>query len=147
YPAFLAVIYKLSGFEWRLFAARLVQAALTATLAPLAYLLALRLIPKRQDVARFAGLALACYPLLVLYPLALATENLFIPLVTAGLLVTLRAADSGRSRDYLLAGALFGLATLTRSVIFAFVGLAVLWIFFVVKHRRGALLFTLALLA
>ena len=147
YPAFLALIYLVSGLTWRLFAARLVQAVLGATLAPMTYLLARRLFPGRESAAKFAGYGLAFYPMLVLYPLALATENLFIPLVLAGTLGTLRAADTGRARDYLLAGLVFGLATLTRSVIFAFVGLAVLWIWFSVKHRWGALAFLIAVLA
>jgi len=147
YPAFLAGIYAISGLEWRLFAARLVQAALGATLAPMTYLLSRRLFPKREDVARFAGLALAIYPMLVLYPLALATETLFIPLVLAGTLALLRAAETRRASDFLLAGAIFGGATLTRSVIFAFVGLAPFWIWFAAKQRRGAVYFALAVLA
>jgi 4-amino-4-deoxy-L-arabinose transferase-like glycosyltransferase len=147
YPAFLAPIYAVSGLDGRLFATRLVQAALGASLAPLSYLLARRLFPKREEIARFAGFALAVYPLLVLYPLALATENLFIPLVLAGTVCLLRAADSARQRDFLLAGALFGLATLTRSVVFGFVGLAVLWIWFAARQRRGTVLFLLAVMA
>jgi 4-amino-4-deoxy-L-arabinose transferase-like glycosyltransferase len=148
YPAFLAGIYTVTGSgEVRLFVARLVQAALGATLAPMTVLLARRLFPKREEIARFAGMALALYPLLVLYPLALATENLFIPLVLAGTLLIFRAADSGSGRDFLLAGAVFGLATLTRSVIFGFVPLAVLWLWFAVKHRRGALVFAVAVFA
>lgn len=147
YPAFLAGVYSVSGMEWRLFAARLANAVLGATVAPMAFLLAQRMFRKRDEIARFAGLAMAVYPMLVLYPLALATENLFIPLVLAGFLALLRAAETDRGRDYLLAGALFGLATLTRSVIFAFVGVAVLWIWFAAHQRRGALFFLLAALA
>ena len=147
YPAFLSVVYSLSGLEWRFFAARLVQAVLGATLAPMTYLLSRRLFPKRDDVAAFAGIALAVYPLLVLYPLALATETLFIPLVLAGTLALLRAAETRRATDFLLAGAVFGAATLTRSVIFAFVALAVLWIWFAAKQRRGTVYFVLAVLA
>ena len=147
YPTFLASIYALSGLEWRLFAARLVQAVLGATLAPMTYLLSRRLFPKRDDVAAFAGIAMAVYPLLVLYPLALATETLFIPLVLAGTLALLRASDSRRAMDFLLAGAIFGAATLTRSVIFGFVGLAIPWIWFAAKQKRGAMYFALAVLA
>lgn len=147
YPTFLAGIYALSGMEWRLFAARFVQALLGATLAPMTYLLSRRLFPKREDVAVFAGIALAIYPMLVLYPLALATETLFIPLVLAGTLLLLRAAESRRALDFLLAGAIFGAATLTRSVIFGFVLLAILWIWFVAKQWRGAAYFALAVLA
>lgn len=144
YPAFLAGVYSVSGLEYRLFAARLVQAALGSTIAPLTVLLARRLFPRREEIARFAGMAVAVYPLLVLYPLALATENLFIPLVLAGTLALLHAAQSGRGREALLAGALFGLATLTRSVIFGGVVLAALWLFLTQRKVKPALLFLLA---
>ena len=147
YPTFLAGVYSVSGLEWRLFAARLAQAALGATLAPLSYLLARRLFPKPEEAARFAGYAMALYPLLILYPLALATENLFIPLVAAGTLALLHAADGSRGKYYLIAGVLLGLATLTRSVILPFVGLAALWLWFAARQRRGALIFLLAVLA
>ncbi len=146
YPAFLAGVYSVSGLEWRLIAARLAQAALGAALAPLGYLLARRFFPKEEDAARFAGYALAFYPILILYPLALATENLFIPLALTGLLATMHAAQSGKGRDFFLAGALFGAAALTRSVVFAFVCLTPLWIWFAARQKRGALLFTLAVL-
>lgn len=144
YPVFLAGVYTLSGMDGRLLAARLAQAAIGALLAPLAYLLSLRLFPARQDIARFAGYAMAIYPMLLLYPLALATENLFIPMVLAGLLAILRAAHTQRRRDYLLAGVLLGFTTLTRSVIFGFVVLAILWIIFAAKQPRGALYFAIA---
>ena len=146
YPAFLALVYGLTGLQWRIFAARFANAVLGATLAPMSYVLTRRLFPEKEGAARFAGAALAIYPLLVIFPLAIATENLFIPLTLAGLLTLLRAAQSGRGRDYLLAGAILGAAALTRSVIFLFAGLAVFWIWFAARHRRGALLYLLALL-
>ncbi len=147
YPFLLAAVYAVSGLEWRFFAARLVNAFLGASLAPLTYLLGRCLFPDKEEIARFGGIALAVYPMLVIYPLALATENLFFPLVLGGLLALLRAQASGRDRDYLVAGALLGAATLTRSVIFGFVGLAALWIWFALRQRRGALLFTAAVAA
>ncbi|MBX3045491.1 MAG: glycosyltransferase family 39 protein [Anaerolineales bacterium] len=147
YPFLLAGVYTLSGLEWRLFAARLVNAALGALLAPMTYALARRLFPDDERVARFGGAALAAYPMLLIYPLALATENLFFPLVLGGLLALLRAAEKQRARDWLLAGAILGAATLTRSVIFAFAGLAGLWIWFGLRNFRAALLYGLAVFA
>src|SRR5690606_13782697 len=114
---------------------------LGALLAPLAYALARRLFPEHERTARFAGIALAVYPMLLIYPLALATENLFFPLVAGGLLALLRAIDKQRARDWLLAGLILGLATLTRSVIFAFAGLAGLWILLGLRNVRGAILY------
>ncbi|QYK51600.1 MAG: glycosyltransferase family 39 protein [Anaerolineales bacterium] len=147
YPFLLAGVYTISGLEWRLFAARLVNAALGALLAPMTYALARRLFPDDERVARFGGLALAAYPMLLIYPLALATENLFFPLMLGGLLALLRAAEKQRARDWLLAGAILGAATLTRSVIFAFAGLAGLWIWFGLRNFRAALLYGLAVFA
>lgn len=147
YPFLLAGVYTLSGLESRLFAARLANAALGALLAPLTFALARRLFPDDERVARFAGLALAAYPMLLIYPLALATENLFFPLVLGGLLALLRAAEKQRARDWLLSGAVIGLATLTRSVIFAFAGLAGPWVLLGLRNVRGALLYGAAVLA
>jgi hypothetical protein len=147
YPAFLAAIYSMSGLGLRLFAGRLGNALLGATLAPMTYALARRLFPEKEQIAFIAGHALAFYPMLLLYPLALATENLFIPAVLAGLLTLLKAAASRKASHFALAGALFGLAPLTRSVIFIFVGLAILWIWFAINLRRGAIIFTLTMLA
>ena len=127
YPAFLAVVYFFSGLEQRLLAARLAQAALTATLAPLTALLA-RKLDLSIRAALIAGVILALYPLLTLYPIALATENLFFPLTLVGMVLLLHAAENGRWQDYLWAGLAFGLATLTRSIIVAFLPFAGWWL-------------------
>ncbi len=137
YPAFLALIYALSGLEWRFFAARLAQAVLGATLAPLTYWIAHRVIsppfaaPREREegkAARLAALIVALYPWLILFPLGLATENLFIPLLALAILALLRAGETGSLRDWALAGVALGLATLTRSIIVGFVPLAILLI-------------------
>jgi 4-amino-4-deoxy-L-arabinose transferase-like glycosyltransferase len=141
YPGFLALIYSISGLARRLFAARLAQAFLGASLAPLTLVLGNQLFPQSKRVGEIGAIATAFYPMLVIYPLALATENLFIPLVLVALLLTLKANETGRGRDFLFAGAAFALATLTRSVVFLSVGLIIVWLFFVMKQRRAALLF------
>lgn len=146
YPVFLAAIYGLSGLQWRFFAARLANAFLMASLAPLGFVLAKRLFPQQERAGRWAAFALAFYPMFVAYPLALVSENLFIPLVYAGFWLLLRAVETHRPRDYLLAGAIFGAAILTRSVIFVFVGLAILWLWFSAQQKRGAKLFMLAVM-
>jgi hypothetical protein len=147
YPAFLSLVYALTGVDAdRFFTARLVQTVLNALLAPLTYWLTLRLFPQQPKVAQIAAVILAIYPMMVLYSLSLATENLFFVLVVAAMLVLLRASQSTQPRDYLFAGILFGLAALTRSVISASVALLALWVWFALKNRRGALLLMLAFL-
>lgn len=160
YPAFLALVYFFSGLGARFFAARITQAALLALLAPLTYALARRVLNDKR-VARAAAYIIAFYPMLLLYPLALATENLFFVLVLASVAALLWAGEipetpalesatpgkhllTPRARGlakYLLAGVLLGLAVLTRSIIVAFLPIAALWIWFAVKDKRGAVIF------
>ncbi len=167
YPAFLALIYLIFGSgAHRFFVARLVQAFLGAALAPLTWMLAKRLASTRGEMgekaARLAAWIVAVYPMLVVYPLALATENLFFLLLLLSVLALLKAEEApigegvrvadhaGRApvaivrhpsaRWFVLAGVLLGLTSLTRSVALAFAALAVLWIGFVLKRRHLALL-------
>jgi 4-amino-4-deoxy-L-arabinose transferase-like glycosyltransferase len=150
YPIFLAGIYFFSGMAHRFFAARLAQAVLGALLAPMAYLLAGRLDPEHDRTASLAAWIVALYPMLVLYPLALATENLFFVLTLGCVLLLLRGTDGrkpggiGPTGWFALAGAVLGLAFLARSVVGLFLPLAVFWIGRNAKSVRGAMVFALA---
>ncbi|MBV6395586.1 MAG: hypothetical protein HFACDABA_01164 [Anaerolineales bacterium] len=153
YPAFLALIYSLFGAgEARFFAARFAQALLGASLAPLAYWIALRFLPAaflkeeaETKAARLAAWMVAAYPILLLYPIGLVTENLFLPFVLLAFLFLLRARERPAAARWLLSGAGLGLAALTRSVILPFAALAVLWAWFALRQKRGAALMALAL--
>jgi hypothetical protein len=141
YPAFLALVYWLTGAgPGRFLAVRLTQALLAALLAPLTWALARRFFPGQPPAARLAAWTVACYPMLVVYPLSLATENLFFVLIYSALLALLTGAETRRMPAFLLAGLLLGLAGLTRSVSLAFSGLAVLWLWFVLRERKAAAL-------
>jgi hypothetical protein len=141
YPAFLALIYFLTGVDDnRFFTARLVQAFVGAALAPLTYALARRFFPGNEEASKIAAWVVAAYPLLVLYPLSLATENLFFLLVLSATLMLLIAAETRRTIHFVIAGFLLGLMALTRSVSLAFGGLAVLWTWFALKDRQKAVL-------
>ncbi|MBU4224725.1 MAG: glycosyltransferase family 39 protein, partial [Chloroflexi bacterium] len=134
YPAFLALIYFLTGVDAnRFFTARLVQAFLGAALVPLTYALARRCFPANEKAAKISAWVVACYPLLVIYPLSLATENLFFVLASSAMLAL-------RARWFILAGILLGLTALTRSVSLVFAGLSVLWIWFGLRQRKMAVL-------
>ncbi len=162
YPAFLALIYLLTGGgAGRFFAVRLAQAGLGALLAPLTYAVSRRLFPDREPAAAISAWIVACYPLLLIYPLGLATENLFFLLVLLSFLFLLGLADVSLqerallpSSNYasritlyaLLSGFFLSLAALTRSVILPFAGLAVWWVWFVLKQRRAAILMVLTML-
>jgi len=156
YPAFLAVVYFFSGTGFsRFFAARLAQAIfLGAPLAPLTFLVAKRLFgikepaPLNSTASRatpkIAAWIVAAYPLLLVYPLGLGTENPFFILLLASFFFLLLSIEKPTTLNYLLSGLFLGLTALTRSVILPFAGLAVLWVWFALKQKRGALLVTVA---
>jgi hypothetical protein len=160
YPAFLALIYFFNGTDFlRFFAARLAQVIfLGAPLAPLTYCVAQHLFPfssftlsskeeRRKNFERAARLAawiVACYPMLLVYPLGLGTENPFFVLLLTSIFFLLKSSERPTVTHYLLAGFFLGLTALTRSVILPFAGLAILWAWFLLKQKRGAILIALA---
>ena len=156
YPAFLAVVYFFSGTGFsRFFAARLAQAILLgAPLAPLTYLVSKKLFPplqvgegsglRSERAARISASIIACYPMLLVYPLGLGTENPFFVLLLASVFCLLSSIEKPTALHFLLSGFFLGLTALTRSVIIPFAGLAILWTWFILKQRRGAILVALA---
>lgn len=139
YPTFLALVYAVAGTgPQRFLAARLVQALLGASLVPLTAALGRRLGLSRKAAVGGAAVV-AFYPLLVVYPLALATEVLYMPLFVLSLWAVLRAREKGRIRDYVLAGLVLGLTALTRSVVTLFVPLAALWVWATSCPRRSGM--------
>lgn len=131
YPFFLAGIYALSGLEDRIPAARVAQSFLGALLAPLAAMLALRLGLGRRT-AKISGVFLSFYPILLMYPVGLASEDLFVPLVLLSCILLLRAATGGTG-SVIAAGIALGAATLTRGALVMFLPIAALWLW-----RRGS---------
>jgi hypothetical protein len=145
YPTFLAAVYFLSGTGFsRFFAARLAQAILLgAPLAPLTYFVARRLFPEAatpEHAARIAAWIVACYPMLLVYPLGLGTENPFFLLLVISSFFLLSSIEKPTTFHFLASGFFLGLTSLTRSVILPFTGLALLWIWFTLKQQRGALI-------
>jgi 4-amino-4-deoxy-L-arabinose transferase-like glycosyltransferase len=156
YPTFLALIYFVFGVgTHRFFIARLVQTVLAASMAPLTYALARHLFPNRERESQTSSWIISLYPILVIYPLSLATENLFFVLVLCSLLALFKGKKSleipfekeenfssfvFRSRYFIIAGILLGLTCLTRSVAQIFVVLAVAWVFIFLKERKRALI-------
>jgi hypothetical protein len=121
-----------------------VQVFLNAALVPLTYFIARRLFPEHPKAAKVAAWVVAFYPILVIYPLALATENLFFVLVLSAFLVLLKAAENRKMLTFVGAGILLGLMALTRSVSLAFAGLACLWAWFLLKEHKKAVAIFLA---
>ncbi|NWF65225.1 MAG: hypothetical protein HXY38_13080 [Chloroflexi bacterium] len=154
YPAFLAAIYFLSGLDFsRFFAARMAQVILLgAPLAPLTYLVAKRFFtlstpsqnamallahPAAEQTARLSAWVVACYPILLVYPLGLGTENLFFTLLLLSFLFLLKITETPSILNFLLFGFFLALTALTRSVILPFAGVSLLH--FLYLYRKKAL--------
>lgn len=127
YPLFLAMLYVFTPDAARFAVARVAQAGLAAALAPLAALLGWR-AGFRPKVCLLAGIGVSLYPILMFYPVALASENLYILLGLASLIALYRLGEKHSLGAAVLAGLLAGLTMLTRSVFAPFVLLAGLWL-------------------
>ncbi|MBV6452134.1 MAG: hypothetical protein MHPDNHAH_02887 [Anaerolineales bacterium] len=150
YPFFLAIVYFFNGIDFsRFFAARLAQAVfLGAPLAPLTYWVHKKLFPplllgeglggRFESAARASAWIVAAYPLLLVYPLGLGTENPFFVLLLASFLFLLLSIERPSTFHFLLSGVFIGLSALTRSVILAFAVAAFCLLFYL--HGKRALL-------
>jgi hypothetical protein len=157
YPTFLAIVYFFNGIDpSRFFAARLAQAiVLGAPLAPLTYLVAQRLFPlssfekdergkSSERASRIAAWIVACYPMLLVYPLGLGTENPFFLLLLTSFFLLLTSLEKPTPFRLLLSGFFLALTTLTRSVILPFALAA--FCLLLVLHRKQAVLAILSFL-
>ena len=79
-------------------------------------------------VCLLAGIGVSLYPILMFYPVALASENLYVLLGLASLIAIYRLGEKRSLGGAALAGLLAGLTMLTRSVFAPFVLLAGLWL-------------------
>ena len=157
YPGFLALVYVINGTDSsRFFAARLAQAIfLGAPLAPLTYWVAQRLFPRStfqkeengkqvEKAARLSAWIVACYPMLLVYPLGLGTENPFFVLLLTSFLFLLLSVEQPSAFHLVLSGFFLALTALTRSVILPFAVTAFCLLLFL--HRKHAILAILSFL-
>ncbi|MFC2064763.1 glycosyltransferase family 39 protein [Chloroflexota bacterium] len=141
YPAFLALIYWIFGAGVNRFLfVRIAQAVIGALLVPLIYLISSIIWPGNKRMAEISAILVSIYPMFVIYPLSLATENLFFILILLSLFFLLKASQTNIGMHYLLCGILLGLSSLTRSIALGFAVLSILWVFVVLKHRKNALI-------
>lgn len=144
YPLFVAVHLRLFGDA--LEPVYLTQNALSLLNVVLVYALARRV--SGWPVAFLAALLTALYLPFAIYTQTLLSETLFITLLLAGFwLLALWASPPlfhGRTLLVLLAGVLFGLATLVRSLMLAFLPLALAWLLFVAwRSGKGSIRYLL----
>ena len=129
YPVFLAAIIRVTGGPPQADATllreiRIIQAALGGALVWLVAWLATRASGPKAGAA--AGWLAAVYPPLVWMPAYIWSETLFSVLALA--CVAVLALEPRRRGLYLAAGALAGLAVLTRPAMLFFLPLAALWL-------------------
>ena len=147
YPTFLAIVYFFNGTGFsRFFAARLAQVIfLGAPLAPLTYLVSKHLSSsffmddkKVERIAKTSAWIVACYPMLLVYPLGLGTENPFFILLLSSFFFLLKSIEQPTKLNFIFAGIFLALTVLTRSVILPFAGLAILFVIARGLLRRSA---------
>jgi 4-amino-4-deoxy-L-arabinose transferase-like glycosyltransferase len=146
YVLFLAAHFGLFGENF-LFV-RLTQAVLGALTAVLTFALAKRMgktcqVSREVNLTGFAGLAgliVALYPDLIVLNGLLLTETLYTFLLVALILAWQIALDQSSLRWRMIAGALAGLALLTRTTVLAFLFLALAWdVFRARPHWRNGI--------
>lgn len=137
YPAFVAVVYRLFGAST--LAVAIAQALVFALICLIVYVLARRIAGDRT--ATVAAIMTALFPPLPYYGALVLTEVWTTFVLTAAMLICLRAVQRGRTRDFVVAGLLFSGATLIRPafVLLPF-GLAIAMPVLVPaeRHRRRA---------
>jgi 4-amino-4-deoxy-L-arabinose transferase-like glycosyltransferase len=117
YPFFLASLYALFGRV--VMPVRLVQALLGTLTCWLAYLLARTIFSDRRVVWLSFGVVIL-HPVLIVWPTFRLTETVYIALITATVLVLVKAFRSLTAGLSLAAGSLLGVTLLTRELLFGY---------------------------
>lgn len=137
YPVFLSILYYFISDASRFMLTRFVQAGLAALLAPLVVVFS-RQLGFSKKACLLACFGISFYPILLFYPIGLASENLYIPL---GLLSVLLIYFSTQKRSLgwvVLPGVVCGITMLTRSIFSVFVLLSAVWLFFFNPYQKKA---------
>jgi 4-amino-4-deoxy-L-arabinose transferase-like glycosyltransferase len=135
-PFLLAGVYRLIGHSF--VASRLLMMVIGSMIPLAVFALAHRMYGR--EVALVAGIISACYPFFIVYSSFLLTETPFVLLVCLLLVFLFRFVDGRRIRDICAAGAMGGLACLTRATLLAFIPVCVIWLLVVMRHSLlGAL--------
>jgi 4-amino-4-deoxy-L-arabinose transferase-like glycosyltransferase len=132
YPLLLGALFYFFGYSIEV--ARAANLLLSALTVVLLYRLAYRLFAVRWLAVLVPALFLL-HPGVFVAELRGGVESLFMLLVVAFTMLLARAAESNRTRDYVLAGLLLGLTTLVRSTALLFPFFLVVY-FFIWPERR-----------
>jgi 4-amino-4-deoxy-L-arabinose transferase-like glycosyltransferase len=125
YPAFLSLIYSVTGYD--LAAARLVQAFLGVAVPASFFLISLK--PLGHRVAWLSAVGLIFYPYLVVFNAWLIAESLFMALMSLGMLALSGTPDKPSLVRLAAAGAVFGLAALAKPFMLFVMPFLAVWLF------------------
>ncbi len=116
YPIFLSIPYKIDSSPSRFGLVRVVQAIVMSTLTLIVIALGKR-VGLSNKSSLMAGALVSFYPMFLFYPIGLASENIFIPLMALAALLTLRIVNSKPNIFLFIAlGLTLGMMVLTRSI-------------------------------
>ena len=135
YPYYLAGLHWLTGED--LWGPTVLQLLGLGVSAVLLYYLARRLFGWEAGLGTLTLFVILWATQLDWVARKLLSENLYFLLLPAAILTLLRYLDEGRWRDLVVAGVLFGLASITRAPTLLYVPLAAI-VVAVVCRRRGA---------
>jgi 4-amino-4-deoxy-L-arabinose transferase-like glycosyltransferase len=136
YPFFLSAIYLINSSPDRFGLVRIVQAIVFASLSLLVMEIG-EIIGLSRKEAIVSGVFISLYPILLFYPIALASENFFIPLFTLAMLIAWKIKQHHSSISlHLLLGLVLGAMILTRSVAVLILVVVFVWLLNILKQKR-----------
>jgi 4-amino-4-deoxy-L-arabinose transferase-like glycosyltransferase len=124
YPAFLTAIYSVTGGV-HLNAVRMIQILISLGIIYVIYRLALRLFDEK--VGRVAALIFAVYPSLIVFSHFVLTEILFTFLFLVFVYFFVAFLQHKKYLDIFLTGLFLGLAALTRSILYPFMVITIVF--------------------
>ena len=131
YPLFLALIFYLFR---SIFAAKLIQILLSTFNVFILYLMSKRIFDEK--VGLISALIFSLYPNLIFFSHTLWTETLFVFLLVSSIYFLIEFRYTQRNLLLLLSGLTWGLASLTRSLLFYFLPIIFLWFMIFEKGRH-----------
>ncbi len=142
YPLFLSLLYRIDASENRFLLVRVVQAFTMSSMTLMVIGIA-KTLGLSNKMSLIAGGIVSFYPMFLFYPLGLGSENIFIPLMTLAVLLTLKFLKKEPSIFYfLLLGIVLGAMILARSVSLLVAAVCVLLL---IKKYHKKLLFIVML--
>jgi 4-amino-4-deoxy-L-arabinose transferase-like glycosyltransferase len=145
YPFFLAALYTINAGSSRFALVRVVQAIIFASLSLLVLKLG-EIIGLSNREAVISGLIISLYPILLFYPIGLASENVFIPLYTIALILAWKINQNPSSIGlHALLGLVFGGLVLTRGISVLILIVIFLWIVFSINRSRWLILVSISI--